>query len=787
MNKTSRAALGGAVSALVAAGVVALPVSAASAVSGDVVVSEVYGGGGNTGATYTNDFVELYNAGSALVDVTGWSVQYASSSGTSWQRSSLTGSIAPGAHYLVQEGKGNGGTTTLPTPDATGTIAMSGSKGKVALVTDDTALSCGADCHQTSTVKDFVGYGDANDFEGSGPAPTLANETSDSRRGADTDDNYADFVAGDPSPVSSSGGSEEPPPPTGIEGLQIHDVQGASQLSPYAGSTVLDVPGIVTAASKTGFWMQPPTPDDDPATSEGVFVFTRGAGPAVGSGDSVTVTGDVQEYRGGSDGLTVTELSKPAVTVVSSGATLPAPTLVGPGGRVPPASVIEDDATGSVEQQSDFDPATDGIDFWESMEGMRVEIDQAQVVGPTSGYGELPVVPLGSGTRTTRGGIAVTADDFNPERVLLDDVLAPTPSADTGDTLAGTTVGVLDYSFSNFKLLPSESSTVVSGGLTRETTTDDHGSQLSIASFNVENLDPTDPRSKFDGLAAEIVANLSSPDILGIEEVQDNDGATNSGTTAADETLRLLTEAIVRAGGPAYQWRQIDPVDGREGGEPGGNIRVAFLFKPGSSLRFVDRGTPSSTVGTDVYTAGKHVRLTRSPGRIDPANPAWENSRVPLVGEFSWRGKPLFVVANHFASKGGDDPLFGRWQPPVRSSETKRHEQSRAVRGFVDKLLAADSGARVAVLGDLNDYEFSQTADILVGGSGATALTDLPRTLPLPERYTYVFEGNSQVLDHILLSQSLVQQRYAYDVVHVNAEFAGQISDHDPQVVRIGR
>ena len=113
----------------------------------------------------------------------------------------------------------------------------------------------------------------------------------------------------------------------------------------------------------------------------------------------------------------------------------------------------------------------------------------------------------------------------------------------------------------------------------------------------------------------------------------------------------------------------------------------------------------------------------------------------------------------------------------------KRHQQAQAVRGFVDQILAKDKGANVVVLGDLNDFDWSETADILVG-AGKTALIDMPRTLPLTERYSYVFEGNSQILDQILISKNL-QPASSYDVVHMNAEFPDQISDHDPQVVRL--
>ena len=124
---------------------------------------------------------------------------------------------------------------------------------------------------------------------------------------------------------------------------------------------------------------------------------------------------------------------------------------------------------------------------------------------------------------------------------------------------------------------------------------------------------------------------------------------------------------------------------------------------------------------------------------------------------------------------------MGRFQPPARDSEVQRHQQAQEVRGFVDQIRAADPRAAVVVLGDLNDFEFSQTADILVGDG---YLTDLPRTLPAAERYSYVFEGNSQVLDHILVSAALARELHEYDIVHINSEFADQTSDHEPQVVR---
>lgn len=176
--------------------------------SANIVVSQVYGGGGNSGSKYENDFIELFNRGSSAVSVTGWSVQYTSATGSSWSVTNLSGTIQPGHYYLVQEARGSGGTTALPTPDATGTISMSLSSGKVALVNNQTALTCSSSCLPNAHVVDFVGYGSSADsFEGSGPTATLSNTTAAVRAGAgctDTDNNAADFTATTVNPRNSS-------------------------------------------------------------------------------------------------------------------------------------------------------------------------------------------------------------------------------------------------------------------------------------------------------------------------------------------------------------------------------------------------------------------------------------------------------------------------------------------------------------------------------------------------------------------------------------------------------
>jgi hypothetical protein len=177
--------------------------------SSDLVVSEVYAGGGNAGASFTNDYVELFNRGSTTVDLTGWSIQYAPATGTSWSPTALAGTLAPGRSYLVQLASAASVGAALPTPDATGTTNLAASGGKVAIVHDTAALSCGASagsCSSVTSVHDLIGYGGATDFEGAA-APALDSTTAATRAGGgctDTDSNAADFTAAAGTPRNSS-------------------------------------------------------------------------------------------------------------------------------------------------------------------------------------------------------------------------------------------------------------------------------------------------------------------------------------------------------------------------------------------------------------------------------------------------------------------------------------------------------------------------------------------------------------------------------------------------------
>jgi hypothetical protein len=789
--------------ALTSAGLAAWTVPAQAASSG-VVLNEVYGGGGNSGATLKNDFVELANRAAAATPVDGWSVQYISAGATgSWQVTALTGSVDAGGLYLIGEAAGTGGTTDLPATQATGTINMSATAGTVALVDNSTALTCktAADCAADPDVVDLIGYGTAVIDEGSADAPGPSNTTSDQRTSAaDTDQNGTDFVTGAPTPGADNSGGPGGGGGGGTPGpLQIHDIQGGSWLSPQAGNTVTNVPGVVTGVRATGsskgYWIQDTTPDSDPATSEGIFVFT-GSAPTVSPGDDVLVSGKASEFYPLSSGdtvaatsnLSITEIDQTDVSTQSTGNPLPDPVVLSPN-TVP--DTYAPDLGGTNIESTKIQPARSALDFYESVEGMRVEVDNARVVGPSDSFAEQYITTKPGQDVSYRGGTLLTAENATPSgRLEVVAANGSNPEVSVGDEFTGATIGPLDYSqFGGYLIAATTLGTVQHNNLAPVVATGPGKKQLSVATYNVENLAPSDPAAKFQALGQGIVTNLASPDIIAVEEVQDNDGATDDGVVAADQTISKLTAAITAAGGPVYDSREIDPVNDADGGQPGGNIRVVFLYNP-AQVTFIDAGGSGvnrSTTGTQVVKQKGEPALTLSPGRIDPANPVWTASRKPLVGEFSFRGKDVFVIANHFDSKLGDQNADGRFQFPAQSSAIQRAGQALTEHDFISQILAIDKKADVVVVGDLNDYQFSPALSVLKtgtsDGSGPPTLTDLITTLPANQQYTYDFDGISEVLDHILVTKGI--SNYTYQVVHVNAEYANQTSDHDPQVVDV--
>jgi len=547
--------------------------------------------------------------------------------------------------------------------------------------------------------------------------------------------------------------------------LTISQIQGAGHTSPVAGQAVV-TQGIVTAVDTNGFYLQGLSDGDD-RTSDAIFVFTGGAPQDVFVGDGLEVQGTVTEFRAGTGGLTVTEITAPVITLISTENALPDATLIGQGGRVPPTQVIDDDRLAS------FDPANDGIDFWESLEGMRVTLDAPQVVSNTSrttiGTGanaqtfvETDVVVSGGAGATginARGGITISQGDFNPEKIQIqaDPALFAgfDPNYTVGDRLTSVT-GIVNYSAATYEVLVTDAVSVTRDAtLEREITTlrgdADH---LSLATYNVENLDPTD--TKFDRLGRDIAINLGGPDVLAVQEIQDANGAAAGGTLSGQLTADRLIAAIRTAGGGNYAYVEIAPsAANTTGGEPNGNIRNGFLYN-------VDRVS---------YVQGSALLID------DGAS--YTNTRKPLVAQFDFNGERLTAINVHLTSRGGSDPLFGANQPPADAGDAARTAQALGVKNYVAGL---PEGTNVAILGDWNGFAWENAQTQLTDRSRGGVFTDLATLLPTQERYSYEFDGNAQQLDHILVTSRLAQGAQ-YDAVHINSEFAGdRPTDHDPQL-----
>ena len=785
---------------------------AASSVQAQVVISQVYGGGGNSGATLKNDFIELRNNGPTAVDLTGWSVQYASSTGTTWNgRTNLSGSIPAGGFYLIQQAQGAGGTVDLPTPDATGTIAMAGTAGKVALSRSTTALT-GACPTADANVVDFVGFGSAaNCFEGSAPTGTLSNTTAALRGGdgsIDTNNNGADLAVGAPNPRNS--GAEPPEPPDPPLALTIAQIQGNGLLSPHNGKRVV-TEGIVTAIKfNNGFFLQAANDDGDPATSDAVFVFTSSAPPATAAvGNRVRVTGTVEEYTPSSNPhqLAITEIVTPTVEVLETGLALPAAI------ELTAAELSPDALPGTLER----------------LEAMRVSVAQSVVIAPSGGSidendalsfsdGVFHVALPGVARPFREAGIgvmdAITLPagknpprfDTNQERLMVrsrGQVGAQPLSVDTGAEVAGL-LGVLDYFAGTWALLPDVATPpTVSGGRLPEAVNDPHYDEVTVGSFNLlrlfdevndsngaVTLTPEALDKRLAKAALAICDYLKTPDILGAVEVENL------------RVLQLLSERIdaTCAARPGY-------VPYLQPGNDVGGINVGFLV----SSRLTADGVARVEV-LDVAQFGKETTLANPNGTTSLLN-----DRPPLrlrarVHQDATSSYPLTVIVNHLRSLNDiNDTLPGSsgWATGGERVRVKRGAQAVYLAQLVEEMQQANPDEKIVLVGDFNAFEFNDGyVDVMgiIRGDAAPedqVLTWMPSPLTVPlvdgsqliadpaQRYSYSFEGNAQTLDHVLVNESLVMDAaLRVDHARINADFgvdnfgdatlAVRSSDHDP-------
>jgi uncharacterized protein len=642
--------------------------------------------------------------------------------------------------------------------------------------------------------------------------------------------------------------------------------QGINNFNIASTGTVI-VQAIVTAVdndgTRQGFYITEESADwdADVLTSEGIFVSTRndfGVGLAVSGvnvGDLVTVTAQVMEYQAFSS-MPKTILFNPTSVFVNTSGN-PLPTVVLDASRPIPNSIftgVTPDFTDSADGPGDsFDASLYGISFWETVESMLVTIpdlvaadgfvstsggqpifqaystvhadaDQLNSRGGYTTAGDPPLSPPDTADTddgTIQGGRHIHDGDVNPDIIEIDfsgfaiDAPAGLIQALTmGDEL-GDVTGIVEFDFTDRKLfvMSYDSSQFVDKQPAQETTTLGSGVRdLTIATFNVENLDPGDGAARFAALANVIATNLNAPDIISVEEMQDNNGATNNGTVDASLSWQMLVDALNAAvPGAAYQWVDQAPVNNSEGGEPGGNIRVGFLYNTNrvqlgdlpADATIAERRQYTDRIGDGVRDAGDLIGF--SDDMIAGINPAdWAGTRLSLLAQFTFLGETIYVAANHFPAKGGSGDFWQLNQDlesgqPANSGWDKRNAVSADLYAMLDHIESNAPGVGIAAAGDFNDFYFARPLEVATGyvlpdggaRSGGARFDNLTVTeLTEAERYTYTFDGRSQAIDHIIVNSRLSSVA-SYDVVHLNTGYNASgtgpnadpsLSDHDPAV-----
>ena len=579
--------------------------------------------------------------------------------------------------------------------------------------------------------------------------------------------------------------------PTSDGGTAINQIQGITHRSPMDGETIAKVIGVVTVVDGEGFYLQSLAQDNDERTSEAIYVDLE-AYANVKRGDQVLVVdGWVREWNPaglGANSLTITTLVAKDVTVLSQTQPLPEPVVIGEGGRLIPNQVIENDVNGYVGQSKQpIDPQEDGMDFFESLEGMLVQINNARAVSTRNGYNEVSIVAdsgENAGILSSEGVLVLRETDPNPERILLDDAYIMMPEIHVGAVFSEPIVGVVDYDFGNYRIQPLSKpvlsqntpfQTIKASGVQEDW-------ELAIASYNLENFNSLQEVERSKQIAWEIVEMLKAPDILVLQEIMDDDGSLDSQEISAERNLASLIDDIVdiSKGKVVYKALNIDPVRNADGGLIGGNIRTVILYQSKRGLLLSGSGIGKATDEVGLRNENGRAMLSLNPGRIWPGNYAFLSSRKPIIAQFVFNGQDIYVIGNHFNSKGEDGPLYGDQQPPQRPSERQRIAQAKAVNGFVRDILDINPKALIAVLGDLNDFPWSVSMETLEGG----LLENLSFTLPENQRFTYLHEGNGQILDQILASKALAPRLVSYEVIHINSLSLSRnaSSDHDPVV-----
>lgn len=602
-------------------------------------------------------------------------------------------------------------------------------------------------------------------------------------------------------------------------GQSIAEINGDRFLSSYRNRDV-NVTGLITAKGPEGFWVRSEVQNTPSATkswkkwrqltpvnqtgigSKSLYVYDNGTVSGdLTTGDLVSLSGRISEYRSSSAFLYLTELTRPTQPrIISSGAEV-LPLVIGKDIASPPTeqytSLDNGDVFGvpnNVSRVSTSNPILEptryGLDYWESIIGELVTIKQPRAVAKPNQYGDTWVVGDWKVTgQNARGGLTLTPGDGNPEAILIGNPLDGSRNPDStklGDSLNEIT-GIIFQAFGYYRILPTTALTVTASKEpdlpeAPKFASDGTCKALTVGDYNIENFAANS--TGVEGRANHIVNFLGNPDILFLQEIQDDDGPTNDGTVSANRTLNVLTNAIANISDVQYAFADIDPVNNQDGGQPGGNIRVSYLYKP-DIVQLVDANPGRSNDTTEVLPGPS---LSFNPGRIEPASSAWAASRKPLAAH--WRilsdNSTFFTVNVHFTSKGGGTSIEGDARPPVNGGVDQRIQQANITANFIADILSEDAAAAVILAGDCNEFTFVEPLKVFVAESGLIDLDEAAGIDPV-ERYTYLFDMNSQELDHIFVSKKIADQNPKLEHVHVNTwvSYDDQISDHDPSVAQL--
>ena len=834
------------IAALLAALAFAAPAAAASP---DVVISQLYGAGGNSGALAPNDFVELFNRGTTATAVDGWSVQYASAAGTSWtNKVDLTGTIPPGRHYLVSLA----GDVPLPGADTTGGIQMSATNGKVALVTDTTSLAaCGTDCSALPHVRDFAGYGTADDFEGAAGLPALDPQHAGFRAAGgcqDTDDNAADFSTAAPAPRNGAAPVTPctgPQPPVAACGGPLAVIAGDGATRAVSAT---DPDGIVTGLALTGGVPGIALDDVTAAGAEGepaTGTVTVGTGVPVGT-YATTLTATDADGDTGTCALTITVApfgGTPIGTLQGSGYASP---VTGQTRSIEGVVTGHDDEIG--QSTSGLFPEDRGLYVQDAGDGDDATSDGifvAEIRDPEM----IAHFPIGTRVRVTgvvrekfnqtildTNGSAAALDARGPATEPAPVTLDPALAKEQMDGAGGRSY----YErFEGMRVRVAEA-TANSGG------TNKFGELFLTLGPEQDRVFRTDRAQ--DLIAADSDAGAGNPPIPYL----DPDGSTTTihadlfdrvsglvGPLSYDfSNYRVVTQpdvapSVDRTPGPAFPYDALSPSATDE-------LRIASFnvenfFGAGAEL---DGGI----VTEDDY-AEKRDRIVDAIGRLlerPDVVAVQEVDELAILQDVAQRlgGYTAYlregndergidvgflvkdtVVASNLrqwgkaatedvASTCSDIPgrLFDR--PPLSIDVERRgvkltvfsnHFASKsgtnqdcriAQAAFVADAAAQveAAGGQVLVAGDLNDFE-DEGAPTRLGET----LNPLWGLAPEQERYSFQFSGRLQTLDHVFVSDALLPRVRGFAYAHFDNDYAERpdpadghhVSDHDPPVVTL--